>query len=334
MPPLLQYVSVKSVLIFCFEGRIVMQFYRGFKILYRKAVSPITIMFIPLGNARRTINLNISTVGIALLTFFFFVNFIFLCYMIPSFNRYHNMERQFLHYSQKVSDLNATLLSLKKTNKDLHGLISPGTKEKILERVDTSDMESLDITKVEHQIESSMQTIGAVNDYLHMMKDLYLATSRRNYMEGKSYQEKRIIFNVKAADMIKYNQIISKASVKYNVDVALIKAIIKAESNFNHQAVSPKGAQGLMQLTPQTAQAFKVGDSFHPENNIEAGTRYLRYLLDLFEDNLPLALAAYNAGENTVIKYNNKIPPYRETQEYVKRVLDHLYSYRRIAQRI
>lgn len=311
-----------------------MQFHRGFKILYRKAVSPVSIMFIPIGSDRRTIKLNIPTVGIALLTFFFFVNVIFLCYMIPSFFRYHNIKRQFLNYSQKVSDLNATLLSLKKANKDLYALISPGAKEMILERVNASDIKSLDITKVHQQIEFSMQTIGAVNDYLHTMKDLYLDTSRRNYMKGKSHQEKRIIFNVKDTDMIKYDQIISNASVKYNVDIALIKSIIKAESNFNYQSVSPKGARGLMQLTPQTAHALRVEDSFHPENNIDGGTRYLRYLLDLFEDNLPLALAAYNAGENTVIKYNNKIPPYRETQEYVKRVLDNLYSYRRIAHRI
>jgi hypothetical protein len=257
-----------------------MQFYRKCKILYRKAVAPISIIFIPLGNARRTINLNISTAGIGLITFFFFANLIFLCYMIPSLISYHNMKRQFLDYSQKVSNLNATLLALNKANKYLHTLIPPGAKE------------------------------------------------------GKYYQEKRFIFNVKATDMIKYNQIIANASEKYNVEAALIKAIIKMESNFDHLAVSPNGAQGLMQLMPQTAQALQIEDSFHPENNIEGGTRYLRYLLDLFEENLPLALAAYNVGENIVIKYNNKIPPYRETQEFVQRVLDHLYSYRRIDQRI
>jgi len=311
-----------------------MQLYSGFKKLYRKAVSPISIMFIPLGNARRTVNLNIPTVGIAFLTIFFFVNVIFLCYMVPSFIRYQNMKKQFLNYSQKVSNLNATLLSLKKANKDLHALVSPGAKEMILERADASDTESLDITKVHQQIESSLQTIGAVNDYLNTMKDLYHATSGRNHREGKSHQERRIIFKVKPTEMIKYDQIISKASVKHNVDIALIKAIIKAESNFNHRSVSPKGAQGLMQLKPQTAHALRVEDSFHPEHNIDGGTRYIRYLLDLFEDNLPLALAAYNAGENTVMKYNNKIPPYRETQEYVKRVLDHLYSYRQLAQRM
>jgi len=141
------------------------------------------------------------------------------------------------------------------------------------------------------------------------------------------YREKRILFNIKAADVVKYDQIISKASEKYNVDANLIKAVIKAESNFNHKAVSPKGARGLMQLMPRTAHALQVEDSFHPENNIEGGTRYLKYLLNLFSGNLSLALAAYNAGENAVIKYN-QIPPYRETQTYVQRVLSHLTSYR------
>ncbi len=307
-----------------------MQFYRKCRIFYRKAVSPVSIIFIPQGNTRPTINLNISTVSIVLLTLFFFLNVIFLCSMIPSLIRYNSMKKQFLNYYQKAADLNAMISSLKKTNRNLHALISPGTKENIRESAAASDMESLDINKVQQQIESSMQTIGAVNDYLNTMRDLYLATFRRNHPEGKPYQGKRIIFNIKDTDMIKYNHIISRASVKYNVDAALIKAIIKMESNFDHLAVSPKGAQGLMQLMPQTAQDLRIEDSFHPENNIEGGTRYLRYLLDLFADNLPLALAAYNAGRNTVIRHNNKIPPYRQTQEYVQRVLENLHSYRMV----
>jgi soluble lytic murein transglycosylase-like protein len=143
------------------------------------------------------------------------------------------------------------------------------------------------------------------------------------------YKEKRIIFNIKPKDVLKYDQMITRAAEKYNVDAALIKAVIKTESNFNHRAVSPKGAQGLMQLMPRTASALRVEDSFHPENNIEGGTRYLRYLLNIFEGNLSLALAAYNAGENAVIRYKNSIPPYRETQTYVQRVLAHLNDYRK-----
>lgn len=141
------------------------------------------------------------------------------------------------------------------------------------------------------------------------------------------YREKRVLFNIKPTEIVKYDVMISKAAEKYKVDPALVKAIIKTESNFNHKAVSPKGAQGLMQLMPRTAHALQVEDSFKPENNIEGGVRYLRYLLNLFEGNTVLALAAYNAGENAVIKYGRTIPPYRETVNYVQRVLDHLDRY-------
>ena len=141
-------------------------------------------------------------------------------------------------------------------------------------------------------------------------------------------REKRVLFNKKiSVDMSKYDHLIAKASKKYNVDSALIKAVIKAESNFNHRAVSPKGAQGLMQLMPKTASSLQVQDSFHPEKNIEGGVRYLRYLLQYFNGSLPLALAAYNAGENAVIRYGG-IPPYPETQTYVQRVLSYLDRYK------
>ncbi|MFA5321660.1 MAG: lytic transglycosylase domain-containing protein [Smithella sp.] len=139
-------------------------------------------------------------------------------------------------------------------------------------------------------------------------------------------REKRILFRPNI-DVTKYDQIINRAADKFKLDSALIKAIIKAESNFNHKAVSPVGAQGLMQLMPKTASAFKVDDSFHPEKNIEGGARYLRYLLNTYKGDLNLALAAYNAGEKAVAKYNYHIPPYRETQNYVKRVLSFYRSF-------
>jgi hypothetical protein len=141
-------------------------------------------------------------------------------------------------------------------------------------------------------------------------------------------KEKRVFFP-KGIDIRQYDKIITQAADKFNLDVALIKAVIKAESNFNHQAVSRAGAKGLMQLMPQTASALKVEDVFHPGNNIEGGARYLRYLLNLYRGNLTLALAAYNAGEGAVAKYNYGVPPYRETQNYVRRVLDLYESYSR-----
>ncbi len=141
-------------------------------------------------------------------------------------------------------------------------------------------------------------------------------------------REKRILLDRKLGDNIsQYDDLIVKASEKHKIEPALIKAIIKAESNFNHRAVSPKGARGLMQLMPATASSLQVQDSFHPENNIEGGVRYFRYLLNYFNGNLPLALAAYNAGENAVIRHRG-IPPYRETQVYVQRVLSYLDKFR------
>jgi soluble lytic murein transglycosylase-like protein len=139
-------------------------------------------------------------------------------------------------------------------------------------------------------------------------------------------KEKRILFQPNI-DVNKYDALITKAADKFKLDSALIKAVIKAESNFNHRAVSPVGAQGLMQLMPKTASDLKVEDSFHPEKNIEGGARYLRYLLNTYKGDLTLALAAYNAGEKAVAKYNYNVPPYRETQNYVKRVFSFYKSY-------
>jgi soluble lytic murein transglycosylase-like protein len=139
-------------------------------------------------------------------------------------------------------------------------------------------------------------------------------------------KEKRILFQPDI-DVNRYDQIIRRAADKFKIDSALIKAIIKAESNFNHQAVSRVGAQGLMQLMPATASALQVEDAFHPENNIEGGVRYLRYLLNNYRGNLTLTLAAYNAGEGTVAKYNNNVPPFRETRNYIKRVLSYYKSF-------
>ncbi len=139
-------------------------------------------------------------------------------------------------------------------------------------------------------------------------------------------RETPVHFNL-GKDINKYDTLIVKFSQKYNVDSALIKAVIKAESNFNHQATSRVGAKGLMQLMPATASLLQVRDSFHPENNIEGGVRYLRYLLNTYGGNVALALAAYNAGEGTVSRYDNRIPPYRETQLYIRRVMNYFAKY-------
>jgi soluble lytic murein transglycosylase-like protein len=128
-------------------------------------------------------------------------------------------------------------------------------------------------------------------------------------------------------DSNQYDPLISEFSRKYQVDFALIKAIIRAESGFNPFATSRKGAKGLMQLMPETAQRVNVSNIFSPRENIEGGVRHFKYLLSLFDDDLRLSLAAYNAGENVVTELRS-IPPYRETVDYVKRVLSFYQSYK------
>ncbi len=128
-------------------------------------------------------------------------------------------------------------------------------------------------------------------------------------------------------DANQYDSLISEFSKKYQVDFALIKAMIRAESAFNPFAVSRKGAKGLMQLMPETASRMNVSNTFNPRENIEGGVRYFKYLLSLFNNDLRLSLAAYNAGENVVGELRS-IPPYRETVDYVKKVLSYYQSYK------
>jgi len=118
-----------------------------------------------------------------------------------------------------------------------------------------------------------------------------------------------------------YAKEVSAAASAFGLEPALLHAVITVESNHNPTAVSPKGAQGLMQLMPGTSQRFGVADPWHPEQNIRGGAQYLAELLTLFDQDLTLALAAYNAGEKTVMRYGRKVPPYPETRSYVTRVM-------------
>lgn len=119
----------------------------------------------------------------------------------------------------------------------------------------------------------------------------------------------------------RYAGLIEQVASRYQVDPKLLHAVIQTESAYNPTAVSRAGAVGLMQLMPGTAQRFGVYDRNDPNQNVDGGAHYLKYLIDMFEPNLHLAVAAYNAGENAVLKYNNSVPPYPETQNYVKQVL-------------
>lgn len=120
-----------------------------------------------------------------------------------------------------------------------------------------------------------------------------------------------------------YDDEIYKTAKWYGIDPYLVKAVIKVESNFNPEAVSSKGAMGVMQLMPETARDHGVNNPFDPLENISGGVRYLKKLIDMFNGDLRLALAGYNAGENSVIKYGYTVPPYGETMDYVNRVLVH-----------
>lgn len=124
-----------------------------------------------------------------------------------------------------------------------------------------------------------------------------------------------------------YDSHINQVSRRYNVDPYLIKAVIKAESDFDCYALSKMGAQGLMQLMPETARELNVRNPFNAHENIDGGTRYLRSMLDIFDGNIPLSLAAYNAGP-TLVKRLRKIPRIPETMDYVRKVLTHYKGYR------
>ena len=121
----------------------------------------------------------------------------------------------------------------------------------------------------------------------------------------------------------KYDKLIVEASKKFDVDAALVSAVIKAESDFNPRELSDKGARGLMQLMPATATRYGVTDSYDPTANVYGGVRYLKWLLQTFDGNADFAVAAYNAGEGNIWKYNG-VPPFRETVNYINRIAKHI----------
>lgn len=136
-------------------------------------------------------------------------------------------------------------------------------------------------------------------------------------------------FDYKRLSSGAYDKLINNTCIKHGIDPLLVKAIIKAESDFDLRAVSPKGAKGLMQLMPGTADDMGVSNIYKPENNIEGGVKYLKRLIGIFKSDLKLVVAAYNAGESAVIKYKG-VPPFKETRQYVKKVLKYLKDYEQI----
>ncbi len=135
--------------------------------------------------------------------------------------------------------------------------------------------------------------------------------------EGVRHKARPRVMDTKA-----YDPFIQKAASRYGVPFALVKSVIQVESAFNPAAVSPKGARGLMQIMPENDRLLSLSDPFDPVQNIMAGTRYLRQMLDRYQNNVRLALAAYNAGPGAVDRHQQQIPPFTETRDYVRKVLD------------
>jgi soluble lytic murein transglycosylase-like protein len=159
-------------------------------------------------------------------------------------------------------------------------------------------------------ISAAIAQAGAIRARVENGKTVYFNTSSISLPRGVYYSER-------AQD---YADLILEVAGRYGVDPGLVKAVIQAESNFYPYAVSRKGARGLMQLMPGTAARYGVQNIFDPRDNVQGGVHYLRDLLDLFNDDLRLTIAAYNAGENRVQAIND-VPNFMETQNYVGRVL-------------
>ena len=130
------------------------------------------------------------------------------------------------------------------------------------------------------------------------------------------------------SSMPDYHELVEQAARRYRIPVALVHAIMHAESNFDAHAVSQRGASGLMQLMPDTAREMYVKDIFNVRDNIEGGTRYLRYLANEFQGDMVKMVAAYNAGPEAIKKYGGSVPPFDETQAYVRKVLQLYYQYK------
>ena len=170
----------------------------------------------------------------------------------------------------------------------------------------TKNSQKRKLTKSSNWTTNRLPPIGTDSDKapLTRLTNMTLSSSLEGFTTGNAAVDNFIV----------------ESGKRNSVDPLLLYSIMHQESTFKQGAVSPKGARGLMQLMPFTARRFGVTSIFDPRQNIEGGARYMRFLLDLFGGNIDLALAGYNAGEGAVRKYGYRVPPYRETQEYVRRI--------------
>jgi soluble lytic murein transglycosylase-like protein len=145
---------------------------------------------------------------------------------------------------------------------------------------------------------------------------------------GEAREGLALVGAIDAGSRRPYGVVVAQVAGRYGIEAALLHAVIAVESGYNARAVSKRGAAGLMQLMPGTAKRYGVADVFDPADNVRAGAQYLTDLMKLFDNDIRLALAAYNAGEAAVIKYGRRIPPYRETAAYVPRVVGFYEKFR------
>ncbi len=177
--------------------------------------------------------------------------------------------------------------------------------------------------------QAGIYTFSDANGVMHFTNvpstPRYAGMKRVAYMPEPASAARR----ARPVDPDRFSPLVEQAAREHQLDQALLRAIIAVESGYDPNAVSRKGAVGLMQLMPQTARRYGVRNMYDPAQNIQGGARYLRDLMGKFNNDLPLVLAAYNAGEEAIAQYGNRIPPYRETRSYVPRVLDFYREYRR-----
>lgn len=175
------------------------------------------------------------------------------------------------------------------------------------------------IVSIAITLELGILTVSESTDSFHLTVEQMAEYDRFLSVKQKVPVKEPIVLPAPVAPP-PFQHIVRAKSERYNIAPALVSAVITVESNWNPKAVSSKGAMGLMQLMPSTAKELNVTRPFDPEENIDGGTKYLRSLLDRFDDDLTLALAAYNAGPRRIIQYKG-MPPFAATRKYVKRVL-------------
>lgn len=178
------------------------------------------------------------------------------------------------------------------------------------------------------RLEWKRESRNLIGENLQRLRDLANRVAAPTPAPASVHPPRTVADRSIEARRARYERLIAAYALRYGLTPELLHAVIRTESGYNDAAVSRAGAQGLMQLMPGTAARYGVKDSFNPVENVRGGAAYLRDLLDMFGQDLRLALAGYNAGENAVVRYGNRIPPYAETQGYVRTVLEHLWNER------